>query len=69
MLFGQSKANINTDATISAVFSLSLTDPANLVFSINTDHNMESLMSYNEDTQLPIKIPFYVRAFDSLGRI
>ena len=50
MLFGQSKANINMDATISSVFALSITDPANLVFSINTDHNMDSLKSYNEDT-------------------
>ena len=69
ILFGQSKSNINMDAKISSVFALSITDPANLVFSINTDHNMDSLMSYNNDTELPIKIPFHVRAFDSLGRI
>ena len=69
MLFGQSKAEFITDAKIGSVFALSITDPANLVFSVSTDHNMDSLMSYNEDTQLPIKISFHVRAFDSLDRI
>ena len=69
MLFGQTKANVNTDATISSVFALSQVDPAKIVFSINTDHNMDSLMSYNEEVKLPISISFHVRAFDFFGRI
>ena len=69
MLFGQTKANVNTDSTISSVFALSQVNSANLVFSINIDHNMDSLMSYNEDVKLPIRISFHVRAFDLLGQI
>ena len=71
IFFGQKPAevNINTDATISLVFALQQTDPdpANLVFTINTDHNMDSLIAYSQDAQLPINIPFHVKVTDKNG--
>jgi len=69
ILFGQkpTEVNVNTDPTISSVFALQQTDPANLVFTINTDHNMDSLIAYSQDAQLPINIPFHVKVTDTNG--
>lgn len=67
MLFGQMKSNIVSDEIIDSVFTLKQDDPANLVFTINTDHNLDSLIIYNEDALLPINISFHVRVFDANG--
>ena len=52
---------------ISSVFALQQTDPANLIFTINTDRNMDSLIVYNQEAQLPINILFHVKVTDTNG--